>query len=113
MRAFKDDIIFHHSLWTPILTMMASIEAYTLNPWNKMNSCNNACPDAPHQSNIPGPKPVPTNGDKVPRTSAGDKRNTTTPENGPKPSPVECQKKQRWVITNDTVQRAQSDMGMF
>ncbi len=48
MRAFKDNIILHHSLETPIITMASSVEAYTLNPWNKTNSCNNARPDAPH-----------------------------------------------------------------
>jgi hypothetical protein len=48
MRAFKDNIILHHSLGMPIITMVSSIEAYTLSPWNKTNSCNNACPDAPH-----------------------------------------------------------------
>jgi hypothetical protein len=88
LRALEGNIILHHSLGTPIVTMAFSIEAYTLNPWNKMNSCNNAHPDAPHQSNIPGPQPVPTNGNKVPCTSAGDKHNTMTPENGSKPSPV-------------------------
>jgi hypothetical protein len=56
MIALKDDIILHHSLGMPIITMASSVEAYTLNPWNKTNSCNNASPDAPHQSNIPGPK---------------------------------------------------------
>ncbi len=76
----------------PIVTMASSIKAYTLNPWNKTNSCNNAHPDAPHQSNIPGPKPVPTNGNKVPRTSTWDKCNTTTPENGSKPSLVQRKK---------------------
>jgi hypothetical protein len=92
MRAFEDNIILHLFLGTPIITMASSIEAYTLNPWNKINSCNNAYPDAPHQSNIPGPKPAPTNGNKVPCTSAGDKHNTTSPDNGSKPSPVQCQK---------------------
>jgi hypothetical protein len=92
MRAFKDNIILHHSLGTPIVTMALSIEAYTLNPWNKTNSCNNACPDAPHQFNISGPKPVPTNGDKVPHNFVGDKHNTTTPENRSKPSPVQQKK---------------------
>jgi hypothetical protein len=85
--------------------MASSIEAYTLNPWNKTNSCNNAHPDAPHQS--------PTNGNKVPRTSTWDKRNTTTPENGSKPSPVQRKKKQRRVVINDTVKCAQSNMGIF
>ncbi len=96
-----------------IVTMASSIEAYTLNPWNKINSCNNTCPDAPHQSNNPGSKPVTSNGNKAPCTSAGDKHNTRTPESGSKPSPVQRQKKQCWVVTNDTVKRAQSDMGMF
>jgi hypothetical protein len=113
MRAFEDNIIVHHSLGMPIVTMASSIVAYTLNPWNKMSSCNNACPDAPHQPNIPGHKPVISNGDKVPCTSVGDKRNTTTPESGLKPSLVQLKKKQRWVVTNDTVKCAQSDMGMF
>jgi hypothetical protein len=93
--------------------MASSIEAYTLNPWNKTNSCNNASPDASHQSNIPGPKPVPSNCNKVPCTSAGDKRNTRTPESGSKPSLIQHQKKQRRVVTNDTVKDAQSGMGMF
>jgi hypothetical protein len=88
MRALKDNIILHHSLGMPIVTKASSIEAYTLNPWNKTNSCDNACPDAPHQSSIPGPKPVPTNGNKVPCTSTGGNRNTTTPENKSKPSLV-------------------------
>jgi hypothetical protein len=35
MRAFKDNIILHQSLGMPIVTMASSIEAYTLNPWNK------------------------------------------------------------------------------
>ncbi len=113
MRALEDNIILHHSLGMPIVTMASSIEAYTLNPWNKMNSCNNACPDAPHQSNIPGPNPVPSNGNKVPCTSTGDKHNTTIPESGSKPSLVQRQKKQRRVVTNNTVQRAQPDMGVF
>jgi hypothetical protein len=112
MRAFEDNIILHHSLGMPIVTMASSIEAYTLIPWNKMNSCNNVCPDAPHQSNIPGPKPVPNNGDQVPCTSVGGKRNTTTPETRSKPLPVQCQKKQSWVVTNNIVKRAQSDIGM-
>jgi hypothetical protein len=72
MRAFKDNIILHHSLGMPIVTVASSIEAYTLNPWNKTNSCDNARPDAPHQSSIPSTKPAPTNGNKVPCTSTGD-----------------------------------------
>jgi hypothetical protein len=113
MRAFKNNIILHHFLGMPMVNMASSIEAYTLNLWNKTNSCDNACSDAPHQSNIPGPKPVTTNGNKVPCTSVRDKHNITTPENRSKPSLVLNQKKQRLVVTNDTVQRAQSDMGMF
>jgi hypothetical protein len=113
MRTFKDNIILCHSLGTTIIAMVSSIEAYTLNPWNKTNSCNNTCPDAPHQSNIPGPKPVPANGNKVPHTSMGDNSNITTPENRSKPSLDQHQKKQYRVITNDTVKRAQLDMGMF
>jgi hypothetical protein len=100
MRAFEDNIILHHSLGMPIVTMASFIEAYTLNPWNKMNSCNNARPDTPHQFNIPGPKPVPTNGNKVPHNSMGDKHNTMTPESGSKPSPVQHQKKKCRVVTN-------------
>jgi hypothetical protein len=88
MRAFKDNIILHHSLGMPIVTMASSIEAKDLNPWYKTNSCNNACPDAPHQLNIPGAKPTLSNGNNVPRTSAGDKHNTMTPESRSKPSPV-------------------------
>ncbi len=34
MRAFEDNIILHHSLGMPIVTMASSIKAYTLNPWN-------------------------------------------------------------------------------
>jgi hypothetical protein len=111
-RAFEDNIILHYSLGMPIITMVPSIETYTLNPWNKTNSCDNAHPAAPHQPNIPGPKPVTSNGKKVPCTSAGDKPNTTTSEIRSKPSPVQCQKKQRQVVTNDTVRCAQLDMGM-
>jgi hypothetical protein len=33
MRAFEDNIILHHSLEMPIITMVPSIEAYTLNPF--------------------------------------------------------------------------------
>ncbi len=106
MRAFKDNIILHHSLWMPIITMASSIEACTLNPQNKTKSCNNARPDVTHQFNIPGPKPVHTNGNKVPHTFVGEKHNTMTPENGSKPSPVQRKKKQRRVITNDTVKHA-------
>ncbi len=113
MRAFKDNIILHQSLGMPIVTMASSIEAYILSPWNKTNSCDNTRPNASHQPNIPGPKTVTSNGNKVPCTSAGDKRNTTTPKNGSKPSPVQCQKKQCRVVTDDTVKRAQLDMGMF
>jgi hypothetical protein len=102
MSAFEDNIILPHSLGMPI-TMASSIEDYTLKTWNKMNSCNN---DAPCQSNIPGPKPVPSNGDKLPCTSLGDKHNTTTPKSRLKPSPVKHQKKQRRVVTNDTVKPA-------
>jgi hypothetical protein len=36
-----------------------------------------------------------------------------TPKGGAKPSPVQRQKKQRLVVTKDTVTHAQSDMGMF
>jgi hypothetical protein len=64
IRSFKDIIILHQSLGMPIVTMASSIEAYTLNPWNKTNSCNDACPDAPHQPNNPGPKILTSNGDK-------------------------------------------------
>jgi hypothetical protein len=46
MRAFEDNIILHQSLGTPIIAMASSIEAYTLNPWNKTNSCDNSCPNA-------------------------------------------------------------------
>ncbi len=113
MRAFEDNIILHHSLGMAIITMASPIEDFTLNPWNKTNSCDNTCPDAPHQSNIPGPKPVPSNSNKVACTSAGDKRNTTTPKSGSKPSPVQCQIKQCQVVTNNTVKCAQLDMGMF
>jgi hypothetical protein len=109
MRAFEGNIILHHSLGTPIVTMTSSIEAYTL----KTNSCNNARPDAPHQSNIPGPKHVPSYGNKVLCTSMWDKRNTTTPESRLKPSPVQRQKKQRWLVTNNTVKCVQSVMGMI
>jgi hypothetical protein len=113
MRTFEDKIILHQSLGMPIITMASSIEAYTLNPWNKRISCDYAPPDAPHQSNIPGPKPVPTNCNKASCTSVGDKHNTTTPESGAKPSPVQRQKKQCQVVTNNTVKHAQLDMGMF
>jgi hypothetical protein len=113
MGAFEDNIIRHHSLGMPIVTMASSIEAYILNLWNKANSCDNASPDAPHQYNIPCPKSVPSNGNKVPCTSAGDKHNTMTPESGSKPSPVQHQEKQCWVATNNTEKRAQLDMGMF
>jgi hypothetical protein len=102
MRAFEDNIILHQSLGMPIVTMASSIETYTLNPWNKTNSCN-----APHQPNNPGSKPVTSDGNKAPYTSAGDKCNTTTPESGLKPSPVQCQKKQHQVVTNNTVKSAQ------
>jgi hypothetical protein len=84
------------------------IETYTLNPWNKTNSC-----DAPNQPNNPFSKPVASNGNKAPCTSAGDKRNTMKPESGSKPSPVQHQKKQRLVVTNNTVKRAQLDKRMF
>jgi hypothetical protein len=113
MRAFKDNIILHHYPGLPVITMASSIEVYNLNPWNKTNYCNNAHPDAPHQPNIPCPKPVTSNGNKVPCTSAGNKRNTMTPESGSKPSLVQCQKQQCRVITNNTVKHAQLDMGMF
>jgi hypothetical protein len=113
MRAFKNNIILHHFLGMPIVTMASSIEAYTLNPWNKTNSCDKACPGAPYQPSIPGPKPVTSNDDKVPCTSAGDKHNTPTPKSGLKPSPIQRQKKQCWIVNNDTVKRAQSDIGMF
>ena len=108
-----DNIILHQSLGTPIITMVSSIEAYTLNPWNKTNSCNNTCPDAPHQPNNPGSKPVTSNGDKAPCTSVGDKRNTMMTKSGIKPSLVHCQKKQCQAVTNDTVKRAHLNMGMF
>ncbi len=97
----------------PIVTMASSSKAYTLNPWNKTNSCNIAYPYAPHQPNIPGPKPVTSNGNKVPHTSVGDKSNTTTPKSGSKPSLVQRQKKQCRLVTNNTVKRAQLDMGML
>ncbi len=45
---------WHHmcqSLGTPIVTMASSIEAYTLKPWNKTNSCKNSRPDALPQAN--------------------------------------------------------------
>ncbi len=69
MRAFEDNIILHQSLGMPINIMVSSIEAYTLNPWNKINSCNNTQPYAPHQPNNPGSKPVTSNGDKAPHAS--------------------------------------------
>ncbi len=75
---------------------------------NKTHSCN-----GPNQPNNPGSKPVTSNGDKAPCTSAGDKHNTTTPESGSKPSPVQRQKKQCRVVTNNTVKHAQLNMGMF
>jgi hypothetical protein len=84
MRAFEDNIILYQSLGMPIVTMASSIKAYTLTSWNKANSC----PDAPHQPNNPGSKPVTSNGDKPPCTSAGDKHKTMTPESKAKPSPV-------------------------
>jgi hypothetical protein len=68
IRAFEDNTVLHQSLGMPIVTMVSSNEAYTLNPWNKTNSCNNTPPDAPHQPNNPGSKPVTSNGDKAPRT---------------------------------------------
>jgi hypothetical protein len=113
MRAFEDNIILHQSLGMPIVTILSTIEAYTLNQGNKMNSCNNTCPDAPHQPNNSGSKPITPNGDKAPCTSAGDKRNTMTSKSGSKPSPVQRQKKQHLVVTNNTVKCAPSDMGMF
>jgi hypothetical protein len=88
MRAFEDNIILHQSLGTSIVTMASSIEAYTLNPRNKTNSWDKLHPDAHHQPNNSGFKPVTSNGNKAPCTSAGDKHNTTTPKSGPKPSPV-------------------------
>ncbi len=48
-------------------------------PLEQDKSCTNAHPDLPHQTNIPGPKPVTSNGNMVPHTFAEDKRNTTTP----------------------------------
>ncbi len=113
LRAFEDNIILHHSPGTPIVTMASSIEAYTSNLWNKTNSCNNTPPDALHQPNNPGSKPVTFNGDKAPCTSAGDKRNTMTPESMSKPFPVQRQKKQCWIVTNNSVKHAQLNMGMF
>jgi hypothetical protein len=92
MRAFDDNIILHHSLAMPIVIMAFSFEAYTSNPWNKMNSCNNAHPDASHKSSIPGPKPVLSNGNKVPCISVEDKHNTKTPESRSKPSSVQHKK---------------------
>jgi hypothetical protein len=47
LRAFEDNIILHQSLGTPIVTMASFIEAYTLNPWKKTNSCINSSPDDP------------------------------------------------------------------
>jgi hypothetical protein len=112
LRAFEDNIILHQSLGTPIVPMTSSIKAYTLNPWNKTDSCNKFSPDALPQANNSGPNP--THQRKLTdRTSAGDKRNTTTPKGGVKPSPVQRQKKQRRAVANDTVKRAQLDMGMF
>ncbi len=74
------------------MTMSSLIEAYTLIPWNKINSCNNSSPGAPPQANNLGVNPAhqhkPTD-----RTSAGDKHNTITPEGGAKPYPVQFQKK--------------------
>jgi hypothetical protein len=113
MRVFEDNIILHQSLVMPFVTMASSIEAYTLSPWNKTKSCNNTCPYAPHQPNNPCSKPVTSNGNKALCTSAGDRHNTTTPMSRTKPSPVQHLKKQRWVVTNNTVKRAQLDMGMF
>ncbi len=113
MRAFEGNIILHQSLGMHIVTMASSIEAYTLNTWNKTNSCNNNCPDAPHQPNNPDSNPITSNGNKAPRTSAGDKHNTMTPKSRAKSSPVQHQKKQCWVVTNNTVKHAQLDMGMF
>jgi hypothetical protein len=80
MRAFEDNIILHQSLGMPIVTMASSIEAYTLNPWNKTNFCDNTHPDTPHQSNNSGSKFVTSNGDKAHCTSAGDMCNTITPQ---------------------------------
>jgi hypothetical protein len=111
-RAFEDNIILHQSFGMPIITMASFSDAYNLNPWIKTNSCNNTCPDAPHQPNNPGPKPVTSNGNKAPCTSTGDRHNTTTPERGLKPSLVQCQKMQHRVVTNNTVKCAQWDMGM-
>jgi hypothetical protein len=42
LRAFEDNIILHQSHGTPIMTMTSSIKAYTLNSWNKTNSCTNS-----------------------------------------------------------------------
>jgi hypothetical protein len=50
LKAFEDDIILRQSLGTPIVTMASSIKAYTLNPWNKTNTCNNSSPEAPCQA---------------------------------------------------------------
>jgi hypothetical protein len=44
LRAFEDKIILNQSLGTPFMIMASSIKAYTLNPWNKTNSCNNSSP---------------------------------------------------------------------
>ena len=52
MKAFEDNIILRQSLGTLNITMPSLIEAYTLNPWNKTNACNNSCPDTISHSGL-------------------------------------------------------------
>ncbi len=100
--------------------MASSIEDYTMNPWNKTNSWENFHPNALSWVNNLGSKTNyqrkstnTSNADTASWASAGDKRNTTTPIGGVKPSPIQCQKKQRRAVTNNTVKVPHLDMGMF
>jgi hypothetical protein len=120
MIEFKDNIILHQSLGTPIVTTASSIETYILNHWNKTNSCNKFCLNALSQVNNLGSKTNhqhksthTSHANTMYCTFARGKRNTRTNKSGAKPSLTQRQKKQLRAVTNDTVKRSQSDMGMF
>jgi hypothetical protein len=114
MRAFEDIIILQYFLGTPIVTMVSSIEAYTLNPWDKRTLATMLVLMHPTNPTFLAPNLFPP---MATRYLVLPQEISITPPQHPRADQSHIwsntRKKQRYVVTNDTVKHAQLDLGMF